>query len=132
MNSSRAMAMPKTLAPIDTRITLGSPPKGNLARAPPAFNVARRSAAAPRQGSRWSLLSAARVPMSLEIVDQCRAEMAIGLLARIHRHVGSEGVERLLRNAERAAVAGGAPHSGVGAAVDDPGDRCVHSTGLGR
>src|SRR4029079_9539362 len=56
-----------------------------------------------KEGSHFSLL---RVPVLLEIGDQRRREMAIGLLARVDRHVAAELVERLLRDTDGTAVAG--------------------------
>src|SRR5882672_6774543 len=67
-----------------------------------------------------------RVPMALEIGDQRRAEMAIGLLARVDRHIGAKSVERFLGDTKGPAVACGADHPGIGEAVDHPGDRRVH------
>jgi hypothetical protein len=37
--------------------------------------------------------------------------MAVGLLARIDRHVAAEVIERLLRDAKRAAISRGAHHA---------------------
>ena len=51
-------------------------------------------------------LAVLRVPMVFEIGDQRRAEMAIGLLAGIDRHVVAKHIERFLRDADGAAVAG--------------------------
>src|SRR5215470_14649301 len=77
-----------------------------------------------------SHLAAGGVPVALEIGDQRRAEMAERLLARIDREVIAEHVERLLGDADGAAVAGGADHSRAG----EPGDHAikgsVHSAGL--
>src|SRR5215469_8296815 len=70
-----------------------------------------------------------RAPMPLEIGDESRAEMARGLLAGIDRHVAAEGVERLLADAEGAAVAGGADDAGAGEGVDDARERRIHRLG---
>src|SRR6516165_7371931 len=62
-----------------------------------------------RQGA--SGLAALRVPVALEICDQGRAEVAIGLLARIDGEIGAEHIERLLRDAGGAPVARRAHHA---------------------
>ena len=46
--------------------------------------------------------------------------MAGRLLAGIDRHVAAEQIERLLADANGAAIAGGADDAGTGEAVDDP------------
>src|SRR5215471_17896133 len=51
---------------------------------------------APEQRERPSHLAVLRVPVALEVVDQGRAEVAKGLLARVDGEIGAEGVERLL------------------------------------
>src|SRR5262245_9105126 len=88
----------------------------------------------PRQGAlapqAASGLPALRVPIALEIGDQGRAEVAVGLLARIDREIRSEGVERLLRHPEGAPVARRAHHAGTGEPLDHPFDRRVHRAGL--
>jgi hypothetical protein len=61
--------------------------------------------------------------MLLEIGDQRRAEMAVGLLAGIERTVLAEQVERLLAEPEGAAIADGANYAGAGESVDDAGNR---------
>src|SRR5208337_4715660 len=55
--------------------------------------------------------SLCRVPVFFQIRDQCRAEMAIGLLAAIDRHVAAENVERFFADAEDAPITGGADHA---------------------
>src|SRR5262252_9936895 len=102
------------------------------ARAPPAvFAIAPKSvrhggkAFSPqRQGA--SGLAALRVPVTLKICDQGRAEVAVGLLARIDGEIGAEHVERLLRDAEGAPVAGGAHHARTGQPLDHAFDGRVH------
>src|SRR6266851_6985993 len=58
-------------------------------------------------------LALLRVPVALEVGDQGRAEVAIGLLPGIDRHVAAEEIEGLLRHAERPAVAGGTHDAGA-------------------
>src|SRR5258708_27605178 len=108
-------------------VTFLTAPSSGEAR--PSYPVRWRLSTFPPAGR--SALAAARVPVPLEIGDQRRAEMAIGLLARIDRHIAAEGVERFLRDAEGAAIAGGAHHSRIGEAVDDSGDRSIHRRRLG-
>ena len=40
------------------------------------------------------------VPVLFEICDQCRAEMAVGLLTAINRHVAAERIERFFADPE--------------------------------
>ncbi len=54
------------------------------------------------------------VPVSLEVGNQRRAEVAVRLLARVDRHVAAEGVEWFLFDAQRPPVAGGADHARAG------------------
>src|SRR6201993_725648 len=77
-----------------------------------------------------SRLAALRVPVALEICDQGGAEVAIGLLARIDGEIGAEHVERFLRDAEGAPVAGGAHHARTGQSLDHALDGRVHFAGL--
>src|SRR5712692_11711612 len=69
------------------------------------------------------------IPVPLEVGYERGAEVAVRLLAGVHRHVAPEGVERLLAGAERAAVAGGAHHSGAGETLDYAVDGMVHFRG---
>ena len=80
----------------------------------------------PRRGAdRAAALNLAlrRVPVLFQIGDQRRAEMAIGLLSGIDRHVAAERVERLFADAEGAPVAGGADHARAGEILDRARDR---------
>src|SRR5262245_66172213 len=70
------------------------------------------------------------VPVALEIGDQGRAEMTVGLLARIDREIGAAHVERLLAHAQSATVARCAHHARAGEPRDHPFDRRVHGAGL--
>src|SRR5579859_2593480 len=74
-------------------------------------------------------LSVMRVPLAFEIGDQRRAEMAIGLVARVGGKILAEQVERLLADAQRAAICGGADRARTGQPRDDAIERAVH---LGR
>src|SRR6185369_9891637 len=74
--------------------------------------------------------AALRVPVALEIGDQRRAEVAVGLLARVDREVGAERVERLLGDAKRAPVSGRTHHAGTGQPLHHPLDRRVHLAGF--
>src|SRR3954470_17183703 len=74
--------------------------------------------------------AALRVPVALEIGNQRRAEVAVGLLARIDREVGAEHVEGLLGDAERAPVSGRAHDAGTGQPVHHPLDRRLHLAGI--
>src|SRR5260370_8388505 len=82
----------------------------------------------PRPGT--SRLAALRVPIALEICDQRRTEVAIGLLARIDGKIGAEHLERLLRNPERAPVARRADRAGIGEPLDHALDGRIHVPGL--
>src|SRR3954447_18307085 len=75
-------------------------------------------------------LAALRVPVALEIGDQRRAEVTVGLLARIDREIGAEHVERLLGDAECAPVSGRAHDARAGQPLHHPLDRRVHLAGL--
>src|SRR6516225_4428124 len=75
-------------------------------------------------------LAALRVPIALEIRDQGRAEVAIGLLARIDRAVRTEGVERLLAYAECAPVARRAHDPRSGQPRHHALDCRIHGVGL--
>ena len=95
--------------------------RGDDSRGPGASRAStRRDEALP------SSASVLRVPIALEIVDQSRAEMAIGLLARIDRHVAPEEVERLGADAEGATIGDRADGAGRRQAGDDPVDRRLH------
>src|SRR5215813_13102519 len=73
-----------------------------------------------------SRLAALRVPVALEIGDQGRAEMAIGLLARVDGEISAEHIERLLRDADGAPVAGSAHDARRGQSFDHAFDGRVH------
>src|SRR5665213_2887073 len=64
--------------------------------------------------------------MFFEIGDQRRAEMAIGLLAAIDRHVAAEHIERLLTDTKGAPVAGRADHARTGEIIDHLIERLLH------
>src|SRR6516165_5782401 len=70
------------------------------------------------------------VPEPLQVLDQRRAEMTLGLLAGIDRAIAAEHVERLLRDPERAPIADRADGAGAGEPGDDALDRLVHLIGL--
>src|SRR5262245_33937773 len=73
-----------------------------------------------------SHLAARGVPVALEVGDQRRADVAERLLARIDREIIAEHVERLLGDADGAAVAGGADHARAGQACDHAVEAGVH------
>src|SRR5438874_1620445 len=77
-----------------------------------------------------SWLAALRVPEAFEVRDQSRAEMAIGLLARVDRKVRAEGVERLLAHPKRAPVARRAHDPRIRQTLDYALYRCIHAAGL--
>src|SRR5262249_44385689 len=77
-----------------------------------------------------SRLAVLRVPVALEIADQRRAEMAIGLLAGVDLEISAQHVERLLGYAERTAVSRSAHHARIGQSVDHALDRAVHAPWL--
>src|SRR5262245_9158656 len=68
-------------------------------------------------------------PALLEIPDQRRADVALGLLARVGRHVGLEEGARLLADPQRPAVAGGADAAGARQRRAGLIDRLVHGAG---
>src|SRR5437588_12821898 len=72
--------------------------------------------------------AALRIPIAFEVRNQCRAEMAIGLLAGIYRKIRTERLERLLGNAQGAAVSCCAYYSRIGQPGHDALDRAVHLT----
>src|SRR5262249_30041465 len=87
------------------------------------------SASAQRRPSPVSDLSVLRVPVALEVGDQRRAEVTIGLLARVNRGVAPEKVERLLAHSEGAAIADRADGARACEAFDDAVDCGVHLAG---
>src|SRR5213076_625237 len=70
-----------------------------------------------------------RAPITLEIGDQSRTEMAIGLLARVDRKVGAESIERLLGDAQRPPVPRRAYAARAGESRNNPLDRFIHGAG---
>src|SRR5215510_6055319 len=75
----------------------------------------------------FMLLSPVRgVPVFLEVRDERGTEMALRLLACVHRHVAAEEVERFLPRAECAPVARGADHSGTRQLLHGGIDRLIH------
>src|SRR3954464_14275949 len=70
-----------------------------------------------------------RVPVFFQIADQRRGEVAVGLLARVDRHVPAELIEGLLRDTKRAPVAGRAHDAGIRKARDHPIERRIHLAG---
>src|SRR4051794_5773523 len=78
---------------------------------------------------RPSALAVLRVPVALEVGDQRRAEVAIGLLAGVDGAIAAEIVERLLCHPEGAAVADRADRAGAGEAGDHALDRRIHLAG---
>src|SRR3954466_9072388 len=67
-----------------------------------------------------------RVPVLFQIADERGAEMALCLLASVHRHVAAEQVEGFLPGADRAPVARGAHDSRAGQLFDRCIDGLVH------
>src|SRR6184192_2631383 len=65
------------------------------------------------------------VPEQLEVGDQRRTEVAVGLLAGIERGVLAEQVERLGGETQRPAIADGADRARAGQPVDHASDRRV-------
>jgi len=51
--------------------------------------------------------------------------MAIGLLARVDRHIAPKSIERLLTDPNGATIAGGADDARTGEAVDDMIERGI-------
>src|SRR5438132_421852 len=99
----------------------GHTPSGT---ASPAATAVGRTPVSPTSGSGSSELTAdscrprasserprGGVPVLLEVPDQLPAVVAEGLLATVDRHVLAEHIERLLADAHRLAVAGGAHHA---------------------
>src|ERR1700757_2328878 len=72
-----------------------------------------------RSDPRTSDLSILRVPVALEVGDQRRAKVTIGLLARINGGVTPEEIQRLLANPKGATIADGADRAGAGETLDD-------------
>src|SRR6202451_4326710 len=79
--------------------------------------------------ARMSGLTIMRVPLALEIGDQRRAEMAIGLVAGVGGKIHSECVECFLADLDGASVARRADRAGTGQAGDDTVERAVHLAG---
>src|SRR5271170_2976759 len=70
-----------------------------------------------------------RVPIALEVGDERRAEVTIGLLARVNGGIAAKEIKRLLANPEGAAVADGANGAGAGQPRDNALDRRIHFGG---
>src|SRR5579862_6787164 len=70
-----------------------------------------------------------RIPLALEIGDERGTEMAIGLVASVSGKIHPECVERLLADAQCAAVRGGADRAGAGEPGDDLFEGRVHRAG---
>src|SRR6185437_15136943 len=77
-------------------------------------------------GSQISDAALVRIPVLLEIANQRGAEVAVGLLARERGHVLAEDVERLLPDADPAAVGGGRDEPGRGQRLHARFDGRVH------
>src|SRR5947209_8709192 len=73
---------------------------------------------------------ALRVPVTLEVANEPRREMAIGLFARIDGEIVAEHVERFLADADGATVAGRAHHAGASEAGNHALDAGIHGAGL--
>src|SRR5438552_10906047 len=72
-----------------------------------------------------------RIPVALEIGDERRTEIAIGLVARIGGAIAAEEIERLLGDAEGTAVGGRTHNAGAGQFIDDAREGGVHVAGRG-
>src|SRR5258708_21883601 len=105
-----------------------SAPPAVFANGPKSVLHGGKAFSPQRQGA--SRLAALRVPVALEICDQGPPHAAIGLLPRLDGEIGAEHVERLLRDAEGAPVAGGAHHARVGQSLDHAVDGRVHLAGF--
>src|SRR5215213_4397339 len=70
------------------------------------------------------------IPVLLEIADQRRAEVAVGLLAGEGGHVLPEDVKRLLSDANRAAIGRGVDQARAGQRLGARVERLVHRVGL--
>src|SRR4029077_9027765 len=69
------------------------------------------------------------VPIALEVGDERRAEVTIGLLARVNGGIAAKEIERLLTNSEGAAVADGADGPGACEPRDNAVKRRIHFGG---
>src|SRR5262249_42414850 len=67
--------------------------------------------------------------MLFKICNQCRAEMAVGLLTTIDRHVAAERIKRFFTDTESAPVPCSTDHAGRGEIVTHPGDGLLHLIG---
>src|SRR5437763_9975833 len=80
-----------------------------------AFSSSRGSvSAASHMRPPRSEAAALSVPVLLAVAHERRAQMAVGLLARVGGHVLTEQVERLLPSADRAAVGRGIDQARAG------------------
>src|SRR5262245_23355839 len=66
------------------------------------------------------------VPVLFEICNQGRAEVAVGLLTAVNRHITAESIERFFPDPESAAVAGGTHHARGREIVAYLDDRLLH------
>src|SRR6202453_1351288 len=82
-----------------------------------------------KRRSSASELSVLRVPVALEIGDQRRTEVTIGLLARVDGGVAAKEIQRFLTNPDGAPFADGADRARAGEPLDDAVDRGVHLAG---
>src|SRR6185437_2285151 len=117
-NRQKAMRRPR-IGPRPVNFGM-SPPRYHHSYGLPdhlAGSGANRQARRPVSG-----LSVSCVPVALEIGDQRRGEVAIGLLARIDGGVAPKRIERLLADPDGAAIADGADGAGAGEPLDDAVD----------
>src|SRR5215467_14232475 len=92
----------------------------------PSMVMRERSLVVTLSFKRISLRPVLCVPEPLQVLNQRRAEMTLGLLAGIDRAIAAEHVERLLRDPERAPIADRADGARAGEPGDDALDRLVH------
>src|SRR4051812_14082705 len=73
-----------------------------------------------------SELALAGIPVFLEVADEGRAQVAVGLLPGEGRHVLAEDIERLLADAEGTAVGGRVDQPRAGQCLDPLAKRVIH------
>src|ERR1700728_4932928 len=89
----------------------------------------RQASAGCRACRRRSDLPILRVPIALEIGDQRRTEVTIGLLARVNGGVAPKQIQGFLADSDGAPVADGADRASACEPLDDAVDRGGHLAG---
>src|SRR5947209_6262023 len=106
--------------PVRTRATVARSRSSCSARSSPRGSDSTRASGGAIVG----------IPVLLQVSDQRRTEMAVGLLARIHAHVVAEQIERLLPLAQGSSVGGRVDQARAGQRIHAGLERRVYLGGV--